>query len=1835
MVYVVADEATIDNLVNGEGGLAVVPSGTFGAELPELQNGSFTKEDENATVVLVCKANDSDVGVVAYAVLTLPTVSNNNNNNTPAANITQYLSITENGGVYTVNGLAQFEETGYSMVYAVADEATIDNMINGENGLAVVPSGTFGAELSELQNGSFTNEDENATVVLVCKANTQAYVVAYAVLTVPAVSNNNNNNAPVTIGNNGYPYGKNMANSYVTLVIDVAEENVTYQWQIGDDKNGTYTDISGATGATYTLYPTSGKWYRCMVNGVPSKPVQIVSPGYDGRTWTGYSGSYYITNGTMAYRVDGNYFDVTGLYYKNSYAYMLQTSYSKKWEMYSSTSATPGASSNRGYAELDAMKVSFDESDAYRLLFEADLKDGQQAFAFGCDTMLGNSSTSGSYSDYAALIGTVKNGVLQQVAMIGAASEQTAQGSDPAFVIAPESITPASRFWLGHYSSRMAYVYNNGSASGSEVINGQSVVTRVENTDSGMTMSWLNIPSGGSVKFVFKVGSVADTGAVPGAEVETTSKTITIKSTETDFFYQIKDENGNPLTGVTYKDANGNTLTPDANGWVRGVGGNIVISGLQQSTNYKIVTAATDENGNIDNNNTAVENVTTPINPGVTTNPGTGEEVEVDCTANGNSLTFTGLDGNNYYFLKTSDGSEIIGGYPTNGELAFTGLPAGCDFYLAAVSSTNQNYELVLYSTIPVAIIYDANGGTNAPAAQTLSGANQTITSATPYREGYVFQGWAASANAAQAQYAPQGSPRLSGDTTLYAVWKEIEKADLTGTVHFNYSYSYTVSNGSVQSGTQNVGERATKVRVTLLKNGVSVGDPIDVTAVMSGNTANADYIFENMPLTDESGRSFTYTVQAVVLRDDGTETHDYGVYCRDYSSVSLSYSPECFDAEWKVTINKDERYIVPDSIYVKVLYATEAGADLNEYQVITQQAVGYGTECVKVANGNTYTYSGSYPVWKYQADVGGSYYHKFQVVGYVLNGVYVDLTEEGYVFAGEMIYDSDNDRASEVMELTYDKTVIPTVTVGGSLLVNYSYSYTMPDGSKQEGTQNDRERAATVRVELLCNGTVVNSANVALTITGEKARGSYDFGPQLKYAATDSINTYSVRVIALSDKGLPVNDYGVDISTFNAILTYSPECFDAAWKVTLDTGITEGIPSSVNVKVLYATAADTAVEDYEIISQQAENLGVECFAVTENGVTTYSGSYPVWKYQANVGGSYFHKIQIVGYTIDGVYYDVSYRNLVSDGEMIFDGTQASGIMEQTLVPEIPDAEITVSGKVLDINNVGVLGAKVELRKGTEVIATTITDIYGHYSFVDVPDGDYNIVVTYKDGVGDDASEKILTELVGVNRESGESPNITVEMPSGNVSSKVDIKDSEEEQVHDKIDLGGTLVAGVDQIAKNETPESNEHVTITLEVTPKADVTNSSEESDAEIKAEQAEIKKQAIGQTVEFLDLSLIKTVTTDNDPATSTKSAIEEASALLTIILPFKTENTRNIVVYRYHGTEAAAMTENPETGAEGFVVGKDKITIYTYKFSTYAIGYSKVNLGYTATSSSTVTIPEGIPGGKIVVSDKYAVQGQTVTITVTPDKDRELETLTVTDSNGREIAVTYIGGGKYTFVMPQGAISINATFARKSASCGEGADCPIWPYIDASTTAWYHDGVHYCIEHGLMDGMAANLFAPNGTTTRAQIVTILWRLEGEPRANYAMSFVDVAAGNWYTEAVRWAAANGIVDGYSDTVFAPGDAITREQMAAILWRYCQYKGVDVSVGEDTNILSYDDVFDVHSWAMEAMQWACGAGVIGGIADGNGMKLDPSGSATRAQVATMLQRFCVEVMNI
>lgn len=184
-----------------------------------------------------------------------------------------------------------------------------------------------------------------------------------------------------------------------------------------------------------------------------------------------------------------------------------------------------------------------------------------------------------------------------------------------------------------------------------------------------------------------------------------------------------------------------------------------------------------------------------------------------------------------------------------------------------------------------------------------------------------------------------------------------------------------------------------------------------------------------------------------------------------------------------------------------------------------------------------------------------------------------------------------------------------------------------------------------------------------------------------------------------------------------------------------------------------------------------------------------------------------------------------------------------------------------------------------------------------------------------------------------------------------------------------------------------------------------------------------------------------------------------------------------------------------------------------------------------------------------------------------------------------------------------------------------CDGGAGCPSAKFIDVSPKAWYHSSVDFAVERGLFGGASANTFEPETAMTRAMLVTVLWRYEGSVKAG-ENDFVDVPNGKYYTDAVAWAAVNGIVGGVGNGRFDPEGKITREQMATILYRYAQWKGIETEKRADLG--GFPDANRVSSWALDAMRWAVAEGIIGG-SDG---KLLPEGSATRAQVAAILTRF-------
>ena len=258
----------------------------------------------------------------------------------------------------------------------------------------------------------------------------------------------------------------------------------------------------------------------------------------------------------------------------------------------------------------------------------------------------------------------------------------------------------------------------------------------------------------------------------------------------------------------------------------------------------------------------------------------------------------------------------------------------------------------------------------------------------------------------------------------------------------------------------------------------------------------------------------------------------------------------------------------------------------------------------------------------------------------------------------------------------------------------------------------------------------------------------------------------------------------------------------------------------------------------------------------------------------------------------------------------------------------------------------------------------------------------------------------------------------------------------------------------------------------------------------------------------------------------------------------------------------------------------------------------------------STYQIVLDSDITGGTVTASPRWAARGDTVYLTVTADEGYELSTLSVSDRNGNAITLDNEGGGVYSFTMPIGRVTVTATFDKAVITL---------PFTDVNANDWFYDPVCFVYENGLMTGTSATTFEPNTSLSRAMLVAVLHRLEGSPAAS-GSDFSDVASGDWYAEAVNWAASVGVVNGFDDGSFQPNAAITREQMAAILRNYAQYKGMDVTTSGDLS--TYSDAASVSDWAQESVQWAVGQGLIHGMTVDT---LEPQGLSTRAQVATVL----------
>ncbi|MGI6205205.1 MAG: S-layer homology domain-containing protein [Anaerovoracaceae bacterium] len=270
----------------------------------------------------------------------------------------------------------------------------------------------------------------------------------------------------------------------------------------------------------------------------------------------------------------------------------------------------------------------------------------------------------------------------------------------------------------------------------------------------------------------------------------------------------------------------------------------------------------------------------------------------------------------------------------------------------------------------------------------------------------------------------------------------------------------------------------------------------------------------------------------------------------------------------------------------------------------------------------------------------------------------------------------------------------------------------------------------------------------------------------------------------------------------------------------------------------------------------------------------------------------------------------------------------------------------------------------------------------------------------------------------------------------------------------------------------------------------------------------------------------------------------------------------------------------------------------------------------------TSYNISQADGVQGGTVSCDKTTAAKGETVTVTARANDGYTLDGITVKTATGKNVEVSG-SDGTYTFTMPAEDVIITGNFTAETTP----PTVDTFPFKDVNADRWSRSAVEYVYNNGIFAGTSEDTFSPEVVMNRAMFVTILYRMEGSPAVTGNSPFKDVSSGQYYSDAVKWASDNGIVSGYDADTFGPNDDVTREQMAAIFYRYANYKNYDVSASSDLS--SFTDASSISSYAIDSVKWAVGAGIISGMTDGT---LQPQGGATREQTASITQRFVENV---
>ncbi|PHV70501.1 hypothetical protein CS063_10465 [Sporanaerobium hydrogeniformans] len=549
-------------------------------------------------------------------------------------------------------------------------------------------------------------------------------------------------------------------------------------------------------------------------------------------------------------------------------------------------------------------------------------------------------------------------------------------------------------------------------------------------------------------------------------------------------------------------------------------------------------------------------------------------------------------------------------------------------------------------------------------------------------------------------------------------------------------------------------------------------------------------------------------------------------------------------------------------------------------------------------------------------------------------------------------------------------------------------------------------------------------------------------------------------------------------------------------------------------------------------------------------------------------------------------------------------------------VTAIPQANTgNLYGVITNSEGAPLENARVVLFEKVGTFKSATTDANGNYTISDIPYGTYYFYIQYS----------------SANKSSYLVDNVTISQ-TYTIKNMHFLKGQRNTNVELGSDTPSIAIGGInDSYDANLT---NKEITAINNGGESLIILQAIKKEASQVSSDKALIQSIATGKSLGyFIDLSILKTVKDTSGNIITNKEALASLPNVVSITIPIPTElqGKDSLTVYRVHKGTPETLRGNPATGNEGYKISGKYLTIYTQNFSLYALGYTATNSGGGSTGSSSGS---GSTGGssyhyyniKITKEGNGTISsdsdlGSTLsvrehsdkTFTFTPDKGYVISDVLIDDKSVGAVS-------QYTFENVLKDHSLKVIF--------KAITTPIHPqtgvvFKDVKENDWFVDAVYTAVNNNWFSGTSETTFSPYLSTTRGMIATVLWRMEKEPAASTTSIFEDVANDAYYVEAVNWAQENSIVSGYGNGKFGPQDNITREQMAAILYRYAQFKGYDVS--KTTSLDSFIDGDATSDYAKEAMSWAVANRLISG--KGNSI-LDPKAGATRAEVAAILTRF-------